>query len=596
MNIRSIKNSIRWKIVLIYCILVFIATTIVGVFLMSRMEEYYINSARTNMRKLVEESSLTASVGAYDPFDEFAEEIQASIDAWSPGFSQEIFVVDETFYIVAASNASSGQSAVDFLDCNIILSALSGEEAESHDSISSQTSDIPVFNMAFPIKNESGKVIGALYLREDITSLEDSIDQSKSLFAKAMVLAVFVTFVLGFVISKSITGPINDVTKKAEQMASGDFSQEVSVKSNDEIGRLAEMFNYLRKQLDDTLSEISGEKNKLETILRHMADGLIAVDLSGKIIHANHAAIKILAVNEQSIEEENYDDLIQGLNPELTVENLMKRCEFEPESEVFESAGRYYDIRYDRFKDENGKDVGLIMIIQDITQRMKLESMQMDFVANVSHELKTPLTSISGFAELMKNGNVAGETVVDFSKSIYCEAQRLISLVNDIIKISELDEGNFLAENERVDLYDLAGEIIERLKSEAAKKNISFSLIGSQAEVLGVPKILDEMLYNICDNAVKYNKENGTVDIIINQTDKKVNVIVRDTGIGIPQEHQQRVFERFYRVDKSHSKKVGGTGLGLAIVKHGAIYHNAEIKLESEENKGTTITLTFDKA
>ena len=196
----------------------------------------------------------------------------------------------------------------------------------------------------------------------------------------------------------------------------------------------------------------------------------------------------------------------------------------------------------------------------------------------------------------MKNGDVAGETVVDFSKSIYCEAQRLISLVNDIIKISELDEGNFLAENERVDLYDLAGEIIERLKSEAAKKNISFSLIGSQAEVLGVPKILDEMLYNICDNAVKYNKENGTVDIIINQTDKKVNVIVRDTGIGIPQEHQQRVFERFYRVDKSHSKKVGGTGLGLAIVKHGAIYHNAEIKLESEENKGTTITLTFDKA
>ena len=595
MNIRSIKNSIRWKIVLIYCILVFIATTIVGVFLMSRMEEYYINSARTNMRKLVEESSLTASVGAYDPFDEFAEEIQASIDAWSPGFSQEIFVVDETFYIVAASNASSSQSAVDFLDCNIILSALSGEEAESHDSISSQTSDIPVFNMAFPIKNESGKVIGALYLREDITSLEDSIDQSKSLFAKAMVLAVFVTFVLGFVISKSITGPINDVTKKAEQMASGDFSQEVSVKSNDEIGRLAEMFNYLRKQLDDTLSEISGEKNKLETILRHMADGLIAVDLSGKIIHANHAAIKILAVNEQSIEEENYDDLIQGLNPELTVENLMKRCEFEPESEVFESAGRYYDIRYDRFKDENGKDVGLIMIIQDITQRMKLESMQMDFVANVSHELKTPLTTIKSYTETLLDGAVSDpETARSFLGIIDSEADRMNRLVKDLLQLSRMENNQEKWNMKESDLVKLLTSAVTKvaLTAEAKKQKLNclFEADARVAVVMDKDRI-EQVILNVLANAINYTQEGGRIDIDLVVQDREAHIIIDDNGIGIPEDEQSRVFERFFRVDKARSRSMGGTGLGLAISKQIIEEHNGRIELTSRENKGTKVKI-----
>lgn len=225
----------------------------------------------------------------------------------------------------------------------------------------------------------------------------------------------------------------------------------------------------------------------------------------------------------------------------------------------------------------------------------KKDVMRREFTANVSHELKTPLTSISGFAELMKNGDIPPETTEDFSKSIYDEAQRLISLVNDIIKISELDEKSFSLESETVDLYKLSEEIIARLESAAAKKNITLNLIGSSAEIYGVKKVLDEMIYNLTDNAIKYNKENGKVDIVLSSTSYNTYITVRDTGIGIPKEHQARVFERFYRVDKSHSKKVGGTGLGLAIVKHGAIYHNADISLESAEGKGTSITITFDK-
>lgn len=395
-----------------------------------------------------------------------------------------------------------------------------------------------------------------------------------------LIIAFVLTIILSSRVSKAIIKPINEL----------DLDCPENNETYEELTPLLKKISIQKQIITKQLSEAHQKQEEFNLITENMNEGFLVIDKNTNILTYNSAALKLLGVESTELKpvlsvcrEKNFRDAVDlVLSGEKSV-NMMERF------------GRTYRIIANPVF-ENDSVIGAVIIIIDVTEIEKGDEMRREFTANVSHELKTPLTSISGFAELMKNGNVAGETVVDFSKSIYCEAQRLISLVNDIIKISELDEGNFLAENERVDLYDLAGEIIERLKSEAAKKNISFSLIGSQAEVLGVPKILDEMLYNICDNAVKYNKENGTVDIIINQTDKKVNVIVRDTGIGIPQEHQQRVFERFYRVDKSHSKKVGGTGLGLAIVKHGAIYHNAEIKLESEENKGTTITLTFDKA
>lgn len=240
------------------------------------------------------------------------------------------------------------------------------------------------------------------------------------------------------------------------------------------------------------------------------------------------------------------------------------------------------------------KIIGAVIVILDVTESAKREQLRREFTSNVSHELKTPLTSISGFAEIMKSGGTSEETVMDFSKSIYDEAQRLISLVSDIIKISELDEGYVQFEKEQVDLYELSEEIAERLKPEAEKKKVRISVLGEKAEIFGVRKILDEMIYNLCDNAIKYNKENGLADIIITSAEGKVQLTVRDTGIGIPKAHRDRVFERFYRVDKSHSKAIGGTGLGLSIVKHGAAYHNAEISLESEEDKGTTVSIKFD--
>ena len=229
--------------------------------------------------------------------------------------------------------------------------------------------------------------------------------------------------------------------------------------------------------------------------------------------------------------------------------------------------------------------------IREETERR--ESLRKEFSANVSHELKTPLTSISGFAELMRDGLVPADKVKEFAGDIYRESQRMISLVDDIMRLSKLDEEKGFPEPEDLDLYSLAEEVLESLKAQAEKRNISLRLTGSPAQVQGVLPVLQEMLYNLVDNAIKYNREGGSVTVHVQQEEDRVSLSVADTGIGIPPQEQERVFERFYRVDKSHSKRIGGTGLGLSIVKHGAQMHGAALRLESTPGKGTTVTITF---
>lgn len=225
--------------------------------------------------------------------------------------------------------------------------------------------------------------------------------------------------------------------------------------------------------------------------------------------------------------------------------------------------------------------------------KAEVENIRREFSANVSHELKTPLTSISGYAELMQNGMVKPEHMERFAGKIYTEANRLIVLVDDIIKLSKLDEGSIELEKQEVDLYVLVREICSRLSLQAQKKKVHIEMSGQSAKVYGVKQVLDEMIYNICENAIKYNKDNGQIYIWVGLTLSGAKISVKDTGIGIPEDQHERVFERFYRVDKSHSKETGGTGLGLSIVKHGAILHKAEIKLESGEGEGTKVEILF---
>ena len=241
----------------------------------------------------------------------------------------------------------------------------------------------------------------------------------------------------------------------------------------------------------------------------------------------------------------------------------------------------------------NGQVTGAVLMILDVTEREQRDELRREFTANVSHELKTPLTSISGFAELMKDGLVGEKECREFAGDIYKESRRLISLVEDIIRLSRLDEAGFEPEKTDVDLYDLAGSVLGYLGDAAEKAGVTLDLSGSHEAITAPRQIVEELIYNLCDNAIKYNKPGGSVTVTLENADGHARLTVADTGIGIPREAQGRVFERFYRVDKSHSKSIGGTGLGLSIVKHAAQFLGAKIDLSSVPGEGTTITVTF---
>ncbi len=394
-----------------------------------------------------------------------------------------------------------------------------------------------------------------------------------------IVLALIISVFLSYRLSKAIIKPINEL----------DLDNPAANETYEELTPLLKKMSAQKKIINRQIKEAEQKQEEFKLITDNMSEGLLVIDKDANVLSYNQSVIRLLEVSDVR------ESSVLAFNRSKGFRNVVEKALLgeRTESNISHDENTYNLIANPVY--ENDKIIGAVIVIIDITESVKREQLRQEFTSNVSHELKTPLTSISGFAEMMKSGGTPDETVIDFSTAIYDEAQRLITLVSDIMKISELDEGAVPATQENVDIYELSEDIVKRLTPIAEKRNISFSLIGETAKVYGVRKILDEMIYNLCDNAIKYNKENGIVDVIINRAGGKTSVTVRDTGIGIPTSEQNRVFERFYRVDKSHSKFVGGTGLGLAIVKHAAAYHGAEVSLESTEGKGTSVTIVFEQ-
>ena len=392
-----------------------------------------------------------------------------------------------------------------------------------------------------------------------------------------LVIALIITLILSYRVSKSIINPINAL----------DLEHPENNDTYEELTPLLKKISAQKRHINEQIRTAEQKQEEFRLITENMTEGFLVIDNQANLLTYNSAALKLLDITD--VQEGTVLMLNRTKGFRDTVQRVLT-------GEHSESTINIDDKHYNLIANpvyENEHVIGAVIVILDVTEYTNREKMRSEFTSNVSHELKSPLTSISGFAEIMMAGDVPGETVVDFSKTIYKEAQRLISLVSDIIKISELDEKNTGFEQEPVELFELSKSVTERMKPVAEKRNITLNVLGGTAKVMGVSKILEEMIENLVDNAVKYNKDNGTVDVIVTSSDNTCELVVRDTGIGIPQSEQSRVFERFYCVDKSHSKLVGGTGLGLSIVKHGAMFMDAHVSVKSKLNEGTTIRILF---
>ncbi len=585
-------SSIRFRIVLIYFLLVFIAMTVIGVFIMNELEDYQMELIRSNFTKTVQES--VVSLQEYDNLAQYREEIQADIKSWAESLREEMFVVDDDFVIIASSNPNYiDKSGLDLLDQSILVRGMSGEISEQDGVLAS---GIPVKNMVFPIE-KGENVKGLVCLRADITSVYKTQSQSRLIFLQAMFAALLITVGLGFFIARSITVPINDVTEKAERMSRGDFSQEVSVRSDDEIGRLAEMFNLLREKLDYTLAEINSEKNKLEAILKNMADGLLAVDTEGYIILANHAAMQMLGMKQEEIEAKTYNEIIGSFSQDLIFERIRENCPDGGYHEVVEKGGRVYDTRYDRFMDENDQDAGMIVILLDITEQQKLENMQRDFVANVSHELKTPLTTIKSYTETLVDTEINDcNTIGHFLKVIDEEADRMNRLVRELLQLSKLDYKREKWFKKETNLVTVVKSALTKVEMTAANKDLTLNSLfdPKQRAMTFIDRDrIDQVLLNVLSNAIKYTPEGGNIDVEVLREDNWARVVISDSGIGIAEKEIPRIFERFYRVDKARSREMGGTGLGLSIAKQIVEEHGGTITVQSKVGQGSTVSISL---
>lgn len=395
-----------------------------------------------------------------------------------------------------------------------------------------------------------------------------------------LALMIVLSGIFAFRISKRIMEPVNAL----------DLEHPEENQSYEEVEPLLSKIHRQNLQIKKQLDSARRQQEEFSIITENMQEGLLVIDQHTTILSGNASVWKIFHVHEPSNSESVYF-LNRSEEFRTVIEQVL---DGEHKTALLKLDGSHVEMIANPVT-RGGTIVGAVLLLMNVTEKVERENLRREFSANVSHELKTPLTAISGFAEIIQAGIVREKDIPEFAGKIYSEAQRLIQLVEDTIKVSQLDEGEVPYEPESVDLYAISREVFQNLKEAAQKKNVHLYLDGERMIYCTVRPILEEVLYNLCDNAVKYNREDGTVSIHLREDKEKVTITVKDTGIGIPGEDQERVFERFYRVDKSHCAAIEGTGLGLSIVKHGVAFLGGTVELSSEEGKGTEITVILPK-
>ena len=444
----------------------------------------------------------------------------------------------------------------------------SGRAVRNSDTLSQRT-------LYYALRLSDGKVLRVSSTQYNIPGLMGGMIQPLLII---LILMAALSAWIAYRVSRGIVEPINQL----------DLDHPEDNQVYDEIAPLLTKINRQQKQIRREIADAKRQQEEFSIITENMEEGFVILDVHTEVLSYNSSALKLLGA-EESRERRSILAMNRSQEFQRIVEQVLSGRHVIT---MLELGDRSCQIAANPVFHDNEVS-GAVLLILDMTERMKGEQMRREFTANVSHELKTPLTSISGFAEIISDGFVKPEDTRKFAGRIFKEAQRLITLVNDVIKISQLDEGKLPYEREETDLYELCREILRRMEERASAAGVHLYLKGPHKKITTVQTILDEVLNNLCDNGIKYNKKGGNLTVTIEEGEGETRISVEDQGIGIPAEDQKRVFERFYRVDKSHSKAIGGTGLGLSIVKHGAMYLGAEVKVESTLGKGSTFTLVL---
>lgn len=568
---------------LIICLMI-----MVGTILISTIEDTYSNSFVADMKQF--EDDLVKS-------DIISDEIDISNEA---EYANELFKVFKTYYqiddttkkgyllsafgdIVLPENKSTMSEQLK-ITSNIIL-AMSGQDGNN------VTVDEDYFDYAKPVIIK-GELKYICYLRQSKDTINQIIYSLKKSIVYVVLVALAVSVFVSFIVSKAITTPVDKLTKSAERMANGDFSKIKEPKSGDEISLLASRFNYMGSKLKTTLNEISQEKGKLEALLQNMSDGVIAFDENGGLIHANPSGQEFLSISGETLK---FNEIFSNLGLNISFDDIMKANKGISLSQKFELKDKYLNLLFARVFGDNNSITGIIVVIQDVTEQENLENMRKEFVANVSHELKTPITSIQGYSEtLLESGDdIDKETSHKFLEVINKEAERMSRLVSDLLKLSKMDFQSSAINRMSFNAVKLAANCIDKIFIEADKKKQELVLFNDSDVIYAYANEVDieQVLLNIISNAIKYTPESGKIAVKVEQIGDNVEILVKDNGIGIPKEDLPRIFERFYRVDKARSREMGGTGLGLSIAKTMVEANGGTIKIDSDIGKGTEVRI-----
>lgn len=583
-------KSIQWKLVIISFLLVWLAMSIIGVFVTKEIKQNQIESLTTT---IIARADYLADI-LKDKMSG-AQNIQDIVNNWFFGQGGQIDRVlvlkDAQLLLAEAGNPSiKGESLLGFM---IDKTIKENKAIEMNNEVGNEYSK----SITIPIYSSTSVFVGVIYINADLSEIEGNMKKINNMLTYATIWALAITVILGSLLARTITDPIKEVISKAEKLAKGEFEQIVTVKSNDEVGQLTGMFNYLSDRLKTTLDETGNEKNKLNTILTNMTDGIIAVAITGEIIHTNPAVYDIFSITKEEMENKSFDDISQKLNWGINHEDLF--TDSEKANNILVINDLIIKTAVVLFGNEKNEKVGAIIVLQDVTEQERLDRMRKEFVANVSHELRTPLTTIKSYTETLLDGALEDKELASkFLKVIDTESERMTRLVKDLLQLSKLEYDNIQWNMKKISIYKIVSECVYRMNISAEQKNqvLEFNSNLDIPETMGDRDRIEQVIVNILSNAIKYTPDNGKIMISLSLEENNIIIKVADDGIGIPKEDLPRLFERFYRVDKARSRMLGGTGLGLSIARQIVEAHKGNIKIQSEYGQGTQVFISLPVA